>query len=102
MEFLIEIQVDLPGQMPDEERVRLIDAERVRGRELAAQGVIRAIWRVPGRLANRAIWSAKDAGELHAAITSLPLWPYCSVNVMPLARHELADQCQGLPPGLEA
>ena len=88
--------------MEDAERARLIEAERVRGRELAEHGVIRAIWRVPGRFANRAIWSAPDATALHEAITSLPLWPYIDVVVTPLARHDLGQHAHGLPPGLGA
>jgi muconolactone D-isomerase len=102
VEFLLEIEVRLPPSMEDAERARLIEAERVRGRELAAEGVIRAIWRVPGRFANRAIWSADDATELHDAIQSLPLWPYIDVVVTPLARHDLGQHTQGLPPGLGA
>lgn len=102
MEFLLEIEVRLPPSMEDAERARLIGAERARGRELAEQGVIRAIWRVPGRFANRAIWSAADATDLHDAIQSLPLWPYIDVVVTPLARHALGENCQGLPPGLGA
>jgi len=102
VEFLLEIEVKLPWSMDDAQRTRLTEEERVRGRELAEQGVIRAIWRVPGRFANRAIWSASDATELHAAITSLPLWPYIDVVVTPLATHELGHHCQGLPNGLGA
>lgn len=102
MEFLLEIEVRLPTTMDDVERTTLIGAERARGRELAEQGVIRAIWRVPGRFANRAIWSAPDATVLHEAIVSLPLWPYIDVVVTPLATHDLAQHCSGLPPGLGA
>ena len=101
MEFLLSIEVRLPPGMPAAERERLTAAERRRGGELAAQGTIRAIWRVPGRFANRAIWSAADATELHEAITSLPLWPYIDVEVVPLALHPLGETCPGLPEGLE-
>ncbi len=86
--------------MDETERRRLLDGERVRGRELAEEGVIRAIWRVPGRFANRAVWSSPNATELHAAIMSLPLWPFLDVVVTPLATHDLAPHCQGLSPGL--
>jgi muconolactone D-isomerase len=100
VEFLIEIEVTLPHDLPEQRRSDLIAAERVRGRELTAQGVIRAIWRVPGQLANRAIWSASDATELHAALVSLPLWPYSTVRVTALAQHELGPHSPGLPAGL--
>ena len=100
MEFLVEIEVRLPPEMEAHERQQLIESERIRGGELAEAGVILAIWRMPGRFANRAIWSTDDATELHEAIASLPSWPYVDVHVTPLARHHLADHCQGLPPGL--
>jgi muconolactone D-isomerase len=100
MEFLIEIEVRLPPQLTSEERAQLIAAERVRGEELAAQGILRAIWRVPGRFANRAIWSVPDATQLHEAIASLPSWPYLDVQVTPLAQHHLGPHCLGLPEGL--
>ncbi len=100
MEFLLSIEVRLPPEMSAQERERLIAAERLRGAELAEKGTIRAIWRVPGRFANKAIWSAADATELHDAITSLPLWPYIDVEVVPLARHALGEHCPGLPSGL--
>ena len=97
----MEIDVRLPGDLDAERRAALLEAEAVRGAELADAGVLRAIWRVPGRLANRAIWSALDATALHDALTSLPLWPYMDVRVTPLARHALAARCAGLPAGLE-
>lgn len=97
MEFLVEIEVNFPPHLTDEQRAGLIAQERVRGRELTTSGIIRAIWRVPGQFANRAIWSAPDATELHRAISSLPLWPYTTVAVTALAQHELASGCLGIP-----
>ena len=63
---------------------------------LARDGVIRAIWRVPGRLANRGIWTTADATALHDALSSLPMWPYMDVVVTPLAAHPLDAVCGGL------
>jgi muconolactone D-isomerase len=100
MEFLVEIDVRLPGDLEQSRRAELLRAEAVRGGELATAGVIRAIWRVPGRLANRGIWSAPDATSLHEAIASLPLWPYLDVTVTPLAHHGLAGSCSGIPAAL--
>ena len=100
MEFLVEIEVLVPPLMEKSDRDRLIEAERVRGRELTAEGIIRAIWRIPGRFANCAIWSCADATKLHEAISSLPMWPFSDVRVTPLAQHALATHCPGLAAGL--
>ena len=96
MEFLVEIEVKLPSDLPEARRATLLEAEHVRGTELAKAGVLRAIWRVPGRTANRGIWEAPDATALHEAIISLPLWPYMDVAVTALATHPLDGSCLGL------
>jgi muconolactone D-isomerase len=94
VDFLVTIEVSLPHDLPAVERERLVAAEGDRGRALGAAGIVRGIWRVPGRLANVGIWSARDADELHTAITSLPLWPYMRVEVTALATHYLAPACE--------
>jgi muconolactone D-isomerase len=90
MEFLVRIDVTWPAGLDEATKARLTAAESARGRELGEAGVIRAMWRVPGRLSNIGIWAAADADELHAAITSLPLWPFMEVDVSVLATHYLA------------
>jgi muconolactone D-isomerase len=100
VEFLVEIDIALPPDLDEARRAALLAAELERAKALADAGVVRAIWRVPGRLANRAIWSAPDATALHEAISSLPLWPYMDVSVTPLAKHSVAPSCRGLPAGL--
>lgn len=87
MDFLVHIDVGLP---PDFDRVgkeELIRAEGERAKELAAQEIIRRLWRIPGRWSNVGLWSAEDATSLHEAIASLPLYPWLSVTVTPLAHH---------------
>jgi muconolactone delta-isomerase len=37
--------------------------------------------------ANWGVWEAQDATALHAAIGSLPFFPYLEVEVIPLAAH---------------
>jgi muconolactone D-isomerase len=87
MEFLVRIVVDWPADGNPAELARLTSAERVRATELAAEGRIRRMWRIPGRHANWGIWEATDATELHAAIASLPFYRYLAVEVHPLAAH---------------
>lgn len=87
MEFLVHIEVNLPADVANDRRDELVEAEGRRGRELAAAGTLRRLWRIPGRWANVGIWEASDATALHEAISSLPLYRWLDVNVTPLAQH---------------
>ncbi|WP_442880753.1 muconolactone Delta-isomerase [Aeromicrobium sp.] len=89
MEFLVEIDIRLPADMSEERRSELLADERARGTQLLDEGVLVDIWRIPGRLANVAIWKAVDATELHSAIATLPLFPWFDVRVTCLAVHPL-------------
>ena len=89
MEFLVRIDIDLPADVTESRRRELLEAEAELGRELLASGALRRIWRVPGRWANVSLYDASDATELHALLTSLPLWPWMDVHVEPLATHPL-------------
>src|ERR1700748_2459402 len=85
MDFLVHIEV---GRVESEEREKqLREKERARGRELADQGIMVRLWRVPGRRANWGIWRAPDVDHLHDALASLPLFPYMTITVHPLATH---------------
>jgi muconolactone D-isomerase len=86
-EFLVRIEINLPADLDEQDREQLVAAEAKRGRELIADGTMVRIWRLPGRRANVGIWSAPDADALHAAITSLPMFPYLDVEVTALAIH---------------
>ena len=87
MEFLVHIEIQLDGSLSAEEREALYAAEAERARVLAEAGHLVRLWRIPGRRANWGLWQAADATELHEVLTSLPLWPYMDVDVIPLARH---------------
>ena len=89
MQFLVRAQVNVPSDMSADERAQLTLLETARGRELIAMGNLRRIWRVPGRWANIALYEASDATELHALVSSLPLWPWMDVSVEALATHPL-------------
>ncbi len=87
MEFLVQIAVNLPADLPDDRRRALLHEEWVKGRELRRDGAIVRIWRVPGALRNVGIWKARDATELHSNISSLPLFKWFDVQVTALAAH---------------
>lgn len=87
MEFLVELQVNWPASNDEASKAALVVAEETRGRELARQGLIIRLWRIPGRWANVGIWEAPDATTLHEAVSSLPSYPWLDVRVTPLAKH---------------
>jgi muconolactone D-isomerase len=87
VEFLVEIEVRWPPDGDPERKAALIEAEAVRAAELAAAGLIRRLWRIPGRWANVGLWEAAGPTELHDALASLPFYPWLDIKVRPLARH---------------
>ncbi len=91
MKFLVNITIDLPGSMPDEERADLMARELARGQQLVASGELVGIWRLPGRRANVSIYDVADADALHTALSSLPLFPWLDIRVEPLANHPLGS-----------
>ncbi len=87
MEFFVHVEIGWPADADPDEFARLVSAERERAAVLASQGTIRRMWRVPGQRANWGLWEAPDATALHTALTSLPLFPWLSIEVEPLAAH---------------
>jgi len=87
MEYLVHIEVHWPPDNDPDELARLMVAERDRARELAADGVIKRLWRIPGRRANWGLWDAPDATALHAALSSLPFYPWLDFEVIAVGAH---------------
>ena len=87
MEFLVRIEVRWPADGDPARKAELAEKEAARSRELAAAGTLKRLWRIPGRWANYGLWDAPDPTALHAAITSLPFFPWLDVEVTPLAQH---------------
>lgn len=87
MEFLVRTENLLPRDTPDELRERLRKAERERAHELRDAGVLKRLWRVPGRNATVGLYEAEDPTVLHDALTSLPMWKWMDVTVEALATH---------------
>lgn len=106
MDVLVRIDVTLPPAMDGEFRQRLLAEERQAGEKLVDAGVIHAMWRVPGRLANVGIWRVPDGAALDQALGSLPLLAWATVETELLAPHPLhtagaaapaQEYCEGEP-----
>ena len=51
---------------------------------------MRQLWRVAGQYSNISIFDVADHDELHAILSTLPLFPFMAIQVTPLARHPSA------------
>ncbi|MEO3869513.1 muconolactone Delta-isomerase family protein [Nonomuraea sp. B12E4] len=87
MEFLVRTENLLPPDTPDHTREHLRKAERERAMELREAGILKRLWRVPGRNATIGLYEAEDPTALHEALISLPMWKWMDVSVEPLATH---------------
>lgn len=87
MLFHVQMDVDLPHDMAADVADKLKTTERKRAQELQREGKWRHLWRIAGRYANVSIFDVASPQELHDILSTLPLFPFMTVTVMPLCRH---------------
>jgi muconolactone D-isomerase len=92
--FHVRMDVSLPHDLDHNRRAELIAAEKDRAVELQKLGVLPHLWRVVGQYGDIGIFDVPSNDELHAFLSSLPLWEFMRVEVTPLAQHpsDLAAQ----------
>ncbi|WP_435741907.1 muconolactone Delta-isomerase [Nocardioides sp. SYSU DS0663] len=98
MEFLVRIEINWPPDKPAAERERIFAEELEAGQRLAQAGQLRRLWRIPGRWANWSLYEVADATQLHAALTTLPLYPWMDIEVHALAEHPNDPRVLGIDP----
>ena len=87
MLFHVRMNVNLPQTMPEAQAAQLKQTERELAQRLQQEGKWRHLWRIAGHYANVSIFDVASVDELHTLLTSLPLFPYMQIEVMPLCRH---------------
>lgn len=87
MLYCTRIQVHLPTDMDPRTLDTLREREKARAAELQHQGKLVHLWRVAGQAANVSVWDCADHTEFHDLISSLPMFGYFEIEVIPLARH---------------
>ena len=87
MLFHVRMDVNLPVDMPKADADALKLTEKNLSQELQRSGKWRHLWRIAGQYANVSIFDVDSVDELHNLLTSLPLFPYMDITVMPLCRH---------------
>ena len=87
MLFQVQMDVRIPHDLSAERADQLKREERERAQILQKSGVWRHLWRHAGRYANTSIFDVSSTQELHDILSTLPLFPYMEINVIPLCRH---------------
>ncbi|NHQ93556.1 muconolactone Delta-isomerase [Janthinobacterium lividum] len=87
MLFHVRMNVNLPPSMPAEQAAQLKQTEKELAQRLQHEGKWRHLWRIAGQYANVSVFDVDSVDELHNLLTSLPLFPYMQIDVMPLCRH---------------
>ena len=85
--FAVRMDVALPLDMNAAARDDLLAREKAYSQEWQRSGHWRHIWRCAGQYANLSIFAVEGNERLHQILWGLPLFPYMSITVTPLAGH---------------
>ncbi|GHH30086.1 muconolactone Delta-isomerase [Lentzea cavernae] len=87
MLFHVRMDVSPPHDLDPQRRAELVRAEKDRALELQKMGVWLHLWQVVGQYGSISVFDVPTHDELHAFLSSLPLWEFTRVEVTPLATH---------------
>ena len=87
MLFHVRMDVHLPDDLGPQERAEIVGREKAYALDLQRAGKWPHIWRIVGEYANYSIFDVGSNDELHELLSGLPLFPYMSITVTPLATH---------------
>ena len=90
MLYHVRMDVRVPHDIDPAGFDRLKALEKERAQALQHQGKWRHLWRIAGAYANVSVFDVADHDELHAILSTLPLFPFMDIAVLPLARHPSA------------
>eukprot|EP01032_Pedospumella_encystans_P027824 gene27824-31432_t len=87
MLFHVRMDVNLPSTLPEAEATAIKAREKAYSQELQSGGQWRHLWRIAGQYSNISIFDTASIDELHTLLSTLPLFPFMKIEVMPLCRH---------------
>ncbi len=90
MLYHVRMDVRVPHDVGPERLERLKAGEKARAQDLQRQGKWVHLWRIAGRYSNISVFDVASHDELHAILSTLPLFPFMEIAVTPLARHPSA------------
>ena len=87
MLFHVRMDVSIPRDLDPEQQETLLATEKARALELQRSGTWLHLWRVVGHYSNISIFDVESGDELHQILWNLPLFPFMTIEVTPLAEH---------------
>ena len=87
MLFHVRMDVNIPNDLDPDVRADTVAREKAYSQELQRSGKWPHIWRIVGEYSNFSIFDVADNNELHDILSGLPLFPYITIRVTPLATH---------------
>ncbi|KNA92646.1 MULTISPECIES: muconolactone Delta-isomerase [Gordonia] len=87
MLFHVRMDVNIPHDLAPDVRAETVAREKAYSQELQRKGAWPHIWRIVGEYSNFSIFDVADNDELHSILSGLPLFPYMTIHVTPLATH---------------
>ena len=87
MLFHVRMDVHIPHDLDPDVRAETVAREKAYSQELQRKGTWPHIWRIVGEYSNFSIFDVADNNELHDILSGLPLFPYMTIRVTPLATH---------------
>jgi muconolactone delta-isomerase len=86
-EFLTTFNVKVPPGTGVDAQSALAAGEARRTAELASDGHLIRLWRLPGDGHNLGHWQARDADQIADLLSSLPMSPWLDIETVVLTRH---------------
>ncbi len=85
--YAVRMDVALPPDMDPAARDDLLAREKAYSQRWQRSGHWPHIWRCVGEYANLSVFAVDSNEQLHQILWGLPLFPYMSLTVTPLAAH---------------
>lgn len=90
MLFHVTMDVAIPHELDPDDRADVLAREKKYSQDLQQQGKWIHLWRVVGRYSNISVFDVETTDELHDILWNLPLFPYMTIEVVPLCPHPSA------------
>lgn len=87
MLFHVRMDVNIPHDLDPDVRAESVAREKAYSQDLQRSGKWPHIWRIVGEYSNYSIFDVENNDELHTILCGLPLFPYMTISVTPLATH---------------